>query len=266
MTPSSSSSNGSEPVKSANKITPRDQMSTSVHGEHSSSVKGSVGVKKRERGTRRRTFSEVSLSGDDFGSHVAEGSDAGVHEATFFKLSAEPEVCNLYVDVLVEQDILQLEVSVDDAFAMEVRDAEDELGKDASGFGERESGLVLFDEVVEQFSAGAEFGDEVDGGFGRDEFKEREDVGVPEAAVVVDLAGQQGQRRRRIRRRVLRARARLGLDAGSLNTRRVIGEKGLTEGKLFGTCLMATLVPVRRCTPSRTFPKVPANTGVAVVQ
>ena len=144
------------------------------------------------------------MAGDDFGGHVAEGSDAGVHEATFFKISAEAEVGNLDVDVLVEQDIFQLEVSVDDAFSVEVRDAEDELGKDATGFGERESGLVLFDEVVEQFASGAEFGDEVDGGLGRDEFKEREDVGVPEAAVVVDLAGQQGQRRRRIRRRVLR--------------------------------------------------------------
>lgn len=159
----------------------------------------------KRKGYERRTFSEVSLACDDFGGHVAEGSDAGVHEATFFKLSAEPEVGNLDVDVLVEQDVFQLEVSVDDAFAVEVGDAEDELGKDATGFRERESGLVLFDEVVEQFASGAEFGDEVDGGFGRDEFKEREDVSVAEAAVVVDLAGQQGQRRRRIRRRVLRA-------------------------------------------------------------
>lgn len=150
------------------------------------------------------------MAADDFGCHVTEGSDAGLHEATLVELSAEAEVGDLDVDVLVEENVLQLQVAVDDALGVEVRDAEDELAKDAAGLVEVEAVQVLLDEVVEQFAAGAKFGNEVDGRLGRDEFEQREDVRVPQPPVVVDLAGQERQRRRRIRGRVLRGPIRAG--------------------------------------------------------
>lgn len=106
------------------------------------------------------TLAEVPLTGDDFGGHVTERADPRLHEPSLFKLAAKPHVGDLDIDVLVEQDILELEVSVDDAFTVEVRDAEDELTKDPPRLGEREARLL--DEVVKQFAAGAEFRDEVD--------------------------------------------------------------------------------------------------------
>jgi hypothetical protein len=72
---------------------------------------------------------------------------------------------------------------MDDALPMEVRHAETQLSEDPPRLGQRKS--PVFDEVIEQFAAGAELGDEVDGGFGREEFVEGEEVWVAESTVVV---------------------------------------------------------------------------------
>lgn len=82
---------------------------------------------------------------------------------------------------------------MDDPAAVEVVHAQHELAKEAARLVEREAALL--DEVVEQLAAGAELGDEVDGRLGRDELEEGEDVGVAEAAVVVQLAGEEGEGR-----------------------------------------------------------------------
>jgi hypothetical protein len=83
---------------------------------------------------------------------------------------------------------------MDDALPMEVRHTETELPEDPPRLGERKS--TVFDEVIEQFAAGAELGDEVDWGFGREEFVEGEEVWVAESAMVVQLASEEGERGR----------------------------------------------------------------------
>lgn len=84
------------------------------------------------------------------------------------------------------------------AALVEVRDAKDELAEDAPRLAHRETPLL--DQVVEELAAGTQLGDEVDGRLSRDDFVQREDVRVPESAVVVDLAREERERRGWVRR------------------------------------------------------------------
>lgn len=80
---------------------------------------------------------------------------------------------------------------MDDALSMQVRHAEAELPEDPAGFDEGES--TMLDEVVEELAASAEFGDEVDGGFGSEELVESEEVRMAQSTVVMKLASEQGE-------------------------------------------------------------------------
>ena len=193
-------------------MTPSDQMSTSA-GVHENELVLMSDRCREERVKREgeeeegRTLAKVAVAGDYLGRRVAEGADLGLEPPATLELAAEAHVGNLDVDVLVEEDVLELEVAVDDALAVEVGDAEDELAEDAARFGEGEAARAggrgaLLDEVVEQLAARAQLGDEVDGRLGRDELVEREDVGMSEAAVVVDLAREEREGRGRVRGRV----------------------------------------------------------------
>lgn len=171
-------------------MTPRDQMSTSAK-------RNGEGVLSRRELEARRTFSTIFLSRDDLWRTVSKRPHPRIHPLALLKFPPKPEIRNLDVDPLIEEYVLELEITMDDTLAMEVCHAEDELAEDAARFSEGEA--ALFDEVVKELATGAELGHKVDGRFGRDKFVEGEDMRVAQSAVVVDFAGEEGERGGRVR-------------------------------------------------------------------
>lgn len=102
---------------------------------------------------------------------------------------AEAKIGQLWITAFVEQDILEFEVPMDDAFAVNIAETETDLAEYPARLGFGEAGLL--DEIVEELSAGAELGDEPDGVLGGDDLVELDDVWVVESPVVVDFAGEQ---------------------------------------------------------------------------
>lgn len=148
--------------------------------------------------TRSRTFSEILPARDDFGSAIPDRADPRVQPLAALKLSPEPKVGHLDLAALVEQDVFEFEVAVHDALAVQVGDPEHELAEDLPRLGRREA--TLLDEVVKQFAAGAQFRHEVDRRFRRDQLVQRQDVRVSQPTVVVDLASEEREGGRGIRR------------------------------------------------------------------
>ena len=84
------------------------------------------------------------------------------------------------------KDILELEITMDDALAVDIGDGETKLSKDPSSF--RLCKHLVFDQVVVQLAACAEFADHPDVLFSCDYFIELHDIGVVKATMVVNLA------------------------------------------------------------------------------
>jgi len=84
-------------------------------------------------GEQINRVAHVGLSGEDFGSHVAEGSEHSLELAravSAFNRCGEAEVSDLDVEVLVEEDVLGLEISVADAVGVQVVKALEDLGEE----------------------------------------------------------------------------------------------------------------------------------------
>lgn len=163
-------------------MTPSDQISTSA-------ARNPHGSAKMGRGSSQNTaltFAQITLRSNNFRSTVPQRPDPGFHPPPFFKFPPKSQVGNLDIDPLVEEDVLKLQISVDDALAVKMRDAQYELPKDTPRFMEGQP--TLLDEVVEELSARAEFRDEVNGRFRRDDLVEGQDVGVSKSAVMVDFS------------------------------------------------------------------------------
>lgn len=78
---------------------------------------------------------------------------------------------------------------MDDAFGVDIAHAQTELAEDLPGLMFRQAALL--DEIVEKLATGAELGDQPDGLLGRDDLVHLYDAGVVEAAVVMDLSGEE---------------------------------------------------------------------------
>lgn len=97
--------------------------------------------------------SDVGSIGDDqLGSSVARRSTRGSHEVVLRRLEGvgESEIGDDDVPSLVEEEVLELEISVDDVLGVEVVDSRDELSEELGG------GVLLevsmSEDVVEELS------------------------------------------------------------------------------------------------------------------
>lgn len=99
-------------------------------------------------------FAGVLFALEHLGGAVAHGAAPGLQVvALALVLAGEAKVDELYVFVLVEQDVLELEVAVHAGLAVDVRDGADELGEDALDLGGLEG--AVREEVVVQLIAWA---------------------------------------------------------------------------------------------------------------
>lgn len=153
-----------------------------------------------------RTLGPVFLASEHLGWGITGRTTKGLHEPVSIILPPKAKVGELDVAVLVEEDVLELEVSVHDPHAVAVPECDKELSYDASGLQLAERAIL--DEVVKQLSARTELRDKVDGRLGRKDLKELANVWMMQATVVVDLTRK--QRRRRSARDLLNSDSRVG--------------------------------------------------------
>jgi hypothetical protein len=140
---------------------------------------------------RLRTGTGVLVLREDLGRSVPRRAAGSVEERTALKLAREAKVAELGAALLVEQHVLQLEVTVHDAAGMAVCDGEAQLAEHGARLLLAQAALL--EEVVEELAAGAELGDEPDVRLRRDDLEQLDDVRVVQPAVVVDLARQRGR-------------------------------------------------------------------------
>jgi len=81
-----------------------------------------------------------------------------IEEGTLFKLPGKPEVAKLDATVFVEEHILEFEVAMDGASIMDVTHGQAELPKDNARLVFVDPAFL--DQIIEEFSTGAELGDE----------------------------------------------------------------------------------------------------------
>ncbi|KAK6927183.1 hypothetical protein RJ641_008902 [Dillenia turbinata] len=131
----------------------------------------------------------------DLRGHVGGGAAERVEEAVEADLiadGAEPKVGDLEVAILVEEEVLGLEVTVEDATGVAVSDGGDKLLEVAAA---EVLGEAALGDLGEELAAFEEFHDEVDLGLRSENLVKLDDVGVVEAAHDGDLAldvGHQG--------------------------------------------------------------------------
>jgi hypothetical protein len=89
---------------------------------------------------------------------------------------------------LIQQDVLKLQIPMNDAQLVDVVEGKAEFAEDLPGLGICES--ALFDEVVVEFTAGAELCDEPYCVLCGDDFVELSDVWVMETTVMMYLPGE----------------------------------------------------------------------------
>lgn len=80
-------------------------------------------------------LSVISFALLNFGSHVGHSTSVGIKLVDFL-VGGEAKVCHLEVQVIVNEDVLQLEISVDDALGLHVTD-------DLAHLGEEESAIIF---------------------------------------------------------------------------------------------------------------------------
>lgn len=102
----------------------------------------------------------------------------------------KPEIAELDPQLAIEQDILQFQIPMNDAMHMHPAHGQGQFAKQPPCLAFQNP--APFDEVIEQFATAAEFSDEPYMGLCGDDLVEMDDVGVVEAAVVVELAGEVG--------------------------------------------------------------------------
>ena len=117
----------------------------------------------------------VKTTADDFRRGVVGASATRFEEVAVFDLARETEVCNFDVEVVVEQDVLWLKVTMNNLKLVTVFDAGHDLLEEppSGGFGHASIG----DDVFKQFAAG-EFEDDDDVGRGGDYFVSENRTGV----------------------------------------------------------------------------------------
>jgi uncharacterized membrane protein YccF (DUF307 family) len=99
-------------------------------------------------------FSRIFLALEHLGRAVANGATPCLQIVGLpFVLARETKIDQLYIPMLVQQNVLELQVAVDARLVVDIGDGADELGEDALNF----EGLdgALFQDVVVEFVAWA---------------------------------------------------------------------------------------------------------------
>lgn len=76
-------------------------------------------------------FSIIDFAFLDFGSHVGHRSSVGL-ELVDLLVSGETEVSNFQIELIIDEDVLKLEVSVNDTFSLHVGQNVDHLGQEVA--------------------------------------------------------------------------------------------------------------------------------------
>lgn len=108
----------------------------------------------------------------------------------FLPFPRKPEVAELDPQLAIQQYILQLEIAMDDAMHMQPAYGQRQFAKQPPRLALQNA--APFHEIVKQLAAAAELRDEPYMGLCGDDLVEMDNVGVVEAAVVVELAGEMG--------------------------------------------------------------------------
>ena len=121
---------------------------------------------------------------------VPDSAAEGVKEGTLFKLPGKSKVAELDATALVQEHILELEVSMDGASIMDITDGQAQLPEDNADLVFVDPALL--DQVVEELPTGAELGDEPNVALCRDDLVELSYMWVVELPMVVYFAGELG--------------------------------------------------------------------------
>jgi len=121
--------------------------------------------------------SGVKATANNFRGGVVGASATRFEEVTVLDLTRETEVGNLHVQVVVEQDVFWLEISMDNLEFVAVFDARHDLLEEPTG--NRLSHTSVRDDVFEQLATG-EFEDDDDVGGGGDYFVPAYEIGLLE--------------------------------------------------------------------------------------
>ena len=133
----------------------------------------------------------IFLALEHFGGAVADGATECLQIARLaFVFPRKPKIAQLDVFLLVEQDVLQLEVSMNTGLAMDVGDGANELCEDPLDLfnGQR----AMTEEIVVEFITRAIFEHQPNQLFCYDNLIESGDVRMEELAMVVNFTGQIG--------------------------------------------------------------------------
>ncbi|KAL0914942.1 hypothetical protein M5K25_015334 [Dendrobium thyrsiflorum] len=130
----------------------------------------------------------VALPGENLRGNVSRSTAKRVKQAVganLFGHGGEAEIRDLKITGIIEEEVLRLEITVEDAARVAEGDGEDKLVEEFSGlvFGEATTG-----DVGEEFASLGVLHDEVDIGAGGEDFEESNDIWVVEAAHNDDLA------------------------------------------------------------------------------
>lgn len=96
----------------------------------------------------------VALLTKNLGGNVGGGAALLVHDVAGFDQLAHSEVCNFDVSLAIEEDVIELDVSVKNPLAMNVAQAFNDLSEDDLGADLVQ--LLSLSDVVEQVATGAE--------------------------------------------------------------------------------------------------------------
>jgi hypothetical protein len=100
-----------------------------------------------------RTRALILLSLEHFRGGITGRSAEGLHKGAPLEFTSEAKVTELDATTLVEENILQLEVTMNDAFVVEICDGETELTEQQPGLVFAESPFL--DQIIEQLSTTA---------------------------------------------------------------------------------------------------------------
>lgn len=148
-------------------MTPNDQTSTSApQSEKVATTKGWY----------RLTGTLILFTLEHFRRRISCCTAKRFHQCAPVKLPRKAKIAQFDATALVEENVLEFEIAMDDAFVVEVGDGQAELAEHNFGLVLRQSALLH--EVVKELSARAELGDNPDGRLGGDDFVHLGDIGM----------------------------------------------------------------------------------------
>jgi len=108
----------------------------------------------QQRTGRTRTL--IFLALEHLRGSIAGSPAEGLHEGAALEFTSETKVTELDATALVEENVLEFEITMNDAFVVKICDGETELTEQQPGLVFAESPFL--DQIIEQLSTGTEFG------------------------------------------------------------------------------------------------------------